>query len=132
MTDSAVAPVTEPHLQPVLRELRDREPVFHRPELGTTADDLERQMAPGFFEVGASGRLYSRAYVLATLLARYARGAEDEWRAFEFHCRAVGPDTYLLTYLLEQGDRRSRRVTAWRRTDGQWQVLYHQGTLVTG
>ncbi|NHC15693.1 nuclear transport factor 2 family protein [Motilibacter deserti] len=124
-------PVPDPELQQVLRELRDREPVFHRPELGTTRDDLERQTAPDFFEVGASGRRYSRGHVIATLLARYARSESDEWETTDFHCRAVGPETYLLTYLLRQGERRSRRVTAWRRTDGQWQVLYHQGTLVT-
>jgi hypothetical protein len=125
-----VGPSTDPALLGVLAELAAREPLFHRPELGTTAADLDRQMAPDFWEVGASGRVYDREFVRRTLLERHAAGADDPWETSEFACRQVGPDTYLLTYLLVQGRRRTRRVTAWRRGPQGWQVLYHQGTLV--
>jgi hypothetical protein len=124
--------VTDPALLEVLAELRRREPVFHRPELGTRPEDLERQIAPDFWEVGASGRRYSRGYVIELLLRRYAAGVDEPWETSEFHCRAVGPDTYLLTYTLRQGERLTRRLTAWRRTAGDWQVLYHQGTVIGG
>jgi hypothetical protein len=123
-------PATAADLLGVLAELREREPLFHRRELGTTAADLERATAPDFWEVGASGRRYSREYVIRVLLERYAAGGEDPWETSEFHCRAVGPDTYLLTYTLRQGDRVTRRLTVWRRTTGGWQALYHQGTPV--
>ncbi|WP_432488653.1 nuclear transport factor 2 family protein [Kineococcus sp. SYSU DK018] len=121
---------TAPSLLPVLEELRAREPIFHRPELGTSAEDLERQMAPDFFEIGASGRRYSRSYVQEVLSNRYAAGGEDPWQTSQFHCRQIGPDTYLLTYTLHQGQRVTRRVTVWRRGEQSWQVLYHQGTPV--
>ncbi|NAZ76317.1 DUF4440 domain-containing protein [Kineococcus sp. T13] len=124
-------PPTEPALLPVLRELRAREPLFHRPELGTGAEDLEQQMAPDFFEVGASGRRYGRRFVMDVLLRRYAEGGDDPWQTSGFHCRALGADTYLLTYTLRQGPRLTRRVTAWQRTPRGWRVLYHQGTPVT-
>lgn len=51
---------TAPHLQDVLVELERREPIFHRPELGTTREDFERSTAPDFWETGASRRRYSR------------------------------------------------------------------------
>ena len=125
-------PPTDPDLLPVLDELRAREPLFHRPELGTRAEDLEAQTAPDFFEVGASGRLYGRRHVLDVLLRRFAGdGGEDPWETSGFHCRALGEDTYLLTYTLRQDERVTRRMTAWRRTQRGWQVLYHQGTPVT-
>ena len=44
---------------------------------------------------------------------------------------ALGPQTYLLTYDLRQGDRLTRRATVWRRTADDWEVVYHQGTLVS-
>lgn len=124
-------PETDPALLGVLAELREREPLFHRPELGTGADDLERATAPDFWEVGASGRSYSREHVIRVLLERYAAGAEDEWETWDFHCREVGPGTYLLTYTLRQPGRVTRRLTAWRRAGAGWQALYHQGTPVT-
>ena len=122
---------TDAALLPVLEELQAREPIFHRPELGTGAEDLERQMAPDFFEVGASGHRYSRSHVQEVLLERYAAGGEDPWGTSDFHCRQLGPDTYLLTYTLRQGQRVTRRVTVWRRSEQGWQVVYHQGTPVT-
>lgn len=125
-------PPTDPALLGVLEELRAREPLFHRPELGTSAEDLDRQMAPDFWEVGASGARYDRDHVRAVLLRRYAAGGDDPWETSEFSCRALGEGTYLLTYLLRQGERRTRRATVWRRAAQGWQVLYHQGTPVAG
>ncbi len=49
-------------LQAVLAELIEREPLFHREEFGRTRDDFEAMTEPEFFEVGASGRRYSRRY----------------------------------------------------------------------
>ncbi|WP_312858507.1 nuclear transport factor 2 family protein [Pseudonocardia pini] len=117
-------PRTGPAVQGVLVELREREPLFHRDR------EPERLMAPDFWEVGASGRVYSREHVLAALGERYAADEPDEWETGDFACRELGPGTYLLTYLLRQGERTTRRSTIWRRGPGDWQVLYHQGTPV--
>lgn len=59
--------VTAPELADVLDELRRREPIFHRPEFGSTRADFERMTADDFWEIGASGQLYSRAHVLDVL-----------------------------------------------------------------
>jgi hypothetical protein len=64
---------TDPALADVLAELRDREPLFHRTELGTRAQALDQHMAPGFWEAGASGRRYSRQHVLEVLVRRARR-----------------------------------------------------------
>jgi hypothetical protein len=130
VSETEPAPETDPALADVLAELRDREPLFHRAELGTSAEALERQMAPDFWEVGASGRRYGRRHVLEVLVRRYAEGRHDAWETSGFRCREVGPETYLLTYTLRQEERLTRRATIWRRVKDQWQVLYHQGTLV--
>jgi hypothetical protein len=36
-----------------------------------------------------------------------------------------------MTYRLSQAERVSRRSTVWRRLNGRWQILYHQGTLIS-
>ena len=54
----------------VQEELAAREPIFHRPEHGTTRAAFERMTAEDFWETGASGRRYSRRYVLAAHVER--------------------------------------------------------------
>jgi hypothetical protein len=114
----------------ILEELRAREPLCHRPEFGTTRADFAAQLADDFWEVGASGRVYSRDSVLTTLEDRWSRPHEDPWATSDFHCCEVGTDTYALTYTLRQGARVTRRLTIWRKFDGSWRALFHQGTVV--
>ena len=49
---------TDPALAGVLDELVSREPIFHRPELGTARHDFDNMMVADYWEVGASGRLH--------------------------------------------------------------------------
>jgi hypothetical protein len=122
--------VTEPRLLDVLNELKQREPIFHRPEFGTTRLDFEEMTEADFWEVGASGRRYSREYVLNTLEERYKNPTEDVWETKDFCCREIAPDNYLLTYTLIQGERVTRRSTIWRHSNQDWKIVYHQGTNV--
>src|ERR1700722_9636996 len=93
---------TAPELQDVLAELARREPIFHRPEFGTTRADFERMTAEDFWETGASGQRYSRECVLDELEKRFAAPDEDVWETSDFQCRRLGEDHYLLTYTLLQ------------------------------
>lgn len=126
----AAEPVTAAELLPVLEALRRREPIFQRPEFGSTRADFGRMTAADFWEFGASGQRHSRDQVLDVLDRRTPDPAELHWKTRDFHCRALGPDAYLLTYTLEPGERVSRRTTIWRRDGEQWQIVFHQGTLV--
>jgi hypothetical protein len=122
----------EDGLEPVLDELRRREPIFHNPEVGSTTAEFERSMARDYWEVGASGRRYSRAFVLRELTKSvpYVDAAAAGWQTSEFGLRRLGPATYLLTYTLDQVGRRTRRSTIWRSSEDGWQILYHQGTII--
>ena len=122
--------ITEPRLMTVQAELAAREPIFHRPEHGTTRADFELMMDAEFWEVGASGRRYSRAHVLDILDERHAKSIEENWETRDFFCQEIAPATYLLTYTLLQDSRITRRTTLWRRTPGGWRIVYHQGTIV--
>lgn len=124
---------TEPELLAILDELRSREPIFHTPRFARTLDEVEQNVAPDFWEVGASGRRYSRAFILhmlATDPARYVDAEAAGWKASGFAVRSLGPATFLLTYLLDQAGRRTRRATIWEKAADGWRILYHQGTPI--
>ena len=124
----SVQPLT---IEQVTRELAAREPIFHRAEHASSPDDCERMMAGDFWEVGASGRVYSREFVLETLAGRDLASPDDHWAVTDFACRQISPEVWLATYQLEQhAGRLSRRSTLWRFTTDGWKVLYHQGTLI--
>jgi hypothetical protein len=122
--------VVAPEHEDVMRELMDREPLFHRKQFGIKRDDFERMTAPEFWEVGASGRRYSRQFCMETLEKRLENPTQDIWGVAEFHCMQIAADNYLVTYTLIQGERRTRRSTIWRRTAQGWQTVYHQGTAI--
>jgi len=131
MNPEPTLPDTDPELLNILAELSKREPIFHRHELGTTRRDFEKMMVDDFWEVGASGRRYSRADVLAELEKRHSEPHADAWETSEFRCQRLAQDSYLLTYtLLQDGTRLSRRTTIWQRTSDGWKIVYHQGTIV--
>ena len=132
MAPHAVFTHTEPDLLPVLDELRRLEPIFHTTEFGTMPADLQRRMSPGYWEVGASGRRYSREFILHNFEQTPPVDARAAgWQASGHALRRLGPDTYLLTYNLQQGPRLSRRATILQHSRQDWLVVYHQGTLVS-
>ncbi len=123
--------VTDVGLAGILDELTQREPIFHRPELGTTRAYFERMTDPGFWEIGASGRPYSRAHVLDELEKRHSQPQQDVWETSHFHCRQLAPDVFLLTYtLLQDNKRKTCRTTLWQHSAEGWKILFHQGTIV--
>ncbi|HYA95420.1 MAG TPA: DUF4440 domain-containing protein [Terriglobales bacterium] len=133
MTNDAVFTHVAPDLFSVLEELRRRrEPIFHTSEYGTTLADLKRTTAPDYWEVGASGRRYSREFILRTLDQNPpVDAASAGWQSYDHGLRRLGPDTFLFTYTLRQAERLTRRATIWQTTSEGWRALYHQGTTVS-
>lgn len=117
----------------VAEELAAREPIFHRTADGTTRADWEAMTAPDFWEVGASGTVYSRDDVLDTLHRRYADPDYDPMEGLvvsDFAVRRLESDTWMTTYRLHQVDRLTRRASIWRHDGDRWVLLYHQGTVI--
>lgn len=119
----------------ILNELIAREPIFHHPEkFGKSEQDIMNLMCEEFYEVGASGTLYTKHDVIKTLLERYNDPSyHDIWETKDFSLTQIAQDNYLLKYTLIQNKTRvTRRSTIWCKIDGQWKILYHQGTIYDG
>lgn len=90
---------------------------------------LEELLDPGFVEIGASGRFWSRQTIIEMLTE-----GQDRVRAplptTEMTGRPVAPGLVLLTYVSDPDGRAARRSSLWRRSGESWRVLFHQGTLL--
>lgn len=120
----------------ILDELKARQPIFHHRELVHSAETFEGKAHPDFWEVGASGTVYSREEARATILRRLDERTVDEmdddgWVTEQHRLIRPGEDTYLLTYILHGQGRATRWATIWPRSAGNgWRAVYHQGTVV--
>ena len=115
----------------MLAELTAREPIFHHRELVHDRESFARETAADFWEVGASGRRYSREDIWATLAERFTGEETACFELSDAHVREIAPQTYLLTYTLGEGARLTRRLTVWQGSaETGWKILFHQGTVV--
>ena len=83
-----------------------------------------------FWEIGASGKVYRRDFVIENLLRRYKYPEPHDWPCEDFSIREIAESVYQLNYVLIEPDRRTRRTTLWRRAGGGWKIMFHQGTII--
>jgi hypothetical protein len=123
--------VTAPELADIQAELLRLEPIFHWPPSQMTQEHLESMTTDGFWEVGASGNRYSRAFCLKVLEERRKSPESAVWKITDAWCRKLADDVFLLTYtLLQDNARLTQRATIWQKTQDGWKIVYHQGTVV--
>lgn len=88
---------------------------------------VEALLAADFEEIGASGRHWTRAEILA-LLAEESDGAEIE--VSDLRSELLTEDLVLVQWESRRGERKARRTSRWRREADGWRLRHHQGTLI--
>ena len=104
----------------LLDEIRGVEQQLLRADVRGSAEALDRLISDQFVEFSNSGRIYSKADVIAQLLA----APNVQVDVSDFQVLAVSADVALATYRTPA----SLRSSVWRREAGQWRCVFHQGT----
>lgn len=120
--------ITPPHLEAVLDELKSLEPIIYAANAGKTSAYFEALLAPEFWEIAASGKRYNRTFVLKALTERQQNPFEQTWETTDYFVQQLSDELFLITYTLHQPTRVSERTSLWRKHEGRWQFVYHQGT----
>ncbi|QKE76155.1 hypothetical protein HPK19_25515 (plasmid) [Arthrobacter citreus] len=71
-------PKTDSKIMPILEVLKVREPVIHHRELVSTIQDVDNETTEDFWEISASGCIYSRSIVKDALDKRFQDNEVDE------------------------------------------------------
>jgi hypothetical protein len=115
----------EEHLQELELELL-RPVVRQSPEL------LSSLLANEFREFGSSGRIFSKSEVIEALRAE----PRMQFSISDFRAQILGDGVALVTYRAVRREEAnhsgltSLRSSLWVIRDGQWRMLFHQGTTV--
>jgi hypothetical protein len=111
--------------------LRDLEERLFRPDIRRSPDETGALLADDFFEFGQSGMVWTRRQTIDDLaveprMVRFMSG--------DFSVRLLCDDVAMLTYRSVSRDpsngteQHALRCSIWKRTDGRWQMAFHQGT----
>ena len=118
----------------LLAHLQSLEVHLLDPEVRHDETQLTDLLAPDFREFGCSGRTYNRSEVIRDLAAETASTSRT---LIDFTLLASTPDWALVTY---RSLRRTPagaieavalRSSTWVNREGHWQLLFHQGTLIS-
>jgi hypothetical protein len=121
--------MTDATHEALVEQLRALEPIFHRSPPNSGREVFEAITAADFWEVGASGRVYTRDLVIDTLVDRYATPHDDPWTGHDFEARPLGGGTWLVTYGLDQSGPALRLAStgmAWSRPHLAVRVSRHR------
>ena len=109
-------------------ELRRCEEDLWRPETRFDRELMEKVLADDFFEIGQSGRIWSREELLNTIGVEINAVIPLE----NFAIRKLAKDIYQVTYNshveYDGVIRHGRRSSIWMRSPSRWKLLFHQGT----
>jgi len=117
-----------------LQELLHRfETCLHKSDLRRSPEKLDHILHDRFVEFGSSGRVYDKDSMIAEL----AEEPTTDISISEFKTLALGAEIVLVTYratISEAGDKSAKsslRSSIWKLNDGNWQMIFHQGTPIS-
>lgn len=100
----------------------------------TDKSRLSALLSDEFTEFGASGNIFTKADII-NLLANEPE--QSSYEIADFTVKTLGANTALATYFIpprknNDGVQKagSRRSSIWQKHNGEWQLLFHQGTPV--
>ncbi len=114
-----------------IRRIVALETALARRDPDAVAGGVAALLDDDFVELGASGRRWDRAAMIAEL----DRPPSGVLALDEFVVEPLGADVLLVTYRsvetpTTEARREVRRVSIWIRRGRQWRMRFHQGTIV--
>ena len=95
-----------------------------------SANDVAELLADDFVELGSSGRIFDKQATIDAL----QHESTVEIRLTDYRARILAPDVILVTYRAVRSASapaqatQSLRSSVWKRLDGRWRLVFHQGT----
>lgn len=110
----------------------DLETTLLKPSVRSSAKELDLLLADDFFEFGSSGEIYDKKAILERL-PKDTEVLPVEFVVSDFQIKLMGENFILATFKTNKISPDTSHIIAlrtsiWRKTNGNWQMIFHQGT----
>lgn len=110
----------------------DLETSLLKPEVRSSASDLDLLLADDFREFGSSGEIYDKKLILERL-PKDTQTSPVEFLVSDFQIQELGENIVLATFktdktLSDKSHVVALRTSIWRKHNNGWQMIFHQGT----
>ncbi|GGD15280.1 nuclear transport factor 2 family protein [Pontibacillus salipaludis] len=112
-------------MEDLYNHLKELEETLLQPETRKSLESLQNLLAPSFFEVGSSGEvLYKEGITTENI------GVVD-MTLFDFEIHPLSEEVVLTTFTIDNHlkQQRSLRSSIWKHMNGNWMMVFHQGTI---
>lgn len=114
------------------KTIYDLETSLLKPEVRSSTKDLDMLLADDFLEFGSSGKVYDKKMILERL-PKDTEISPIQFIVSDFQIKELDGNVILATFKTEKISTDIGRVTAlrasiWKKVNGNWQIIYHQGT----
>jgi hypothetical protein len=105
-----------------------------QPEVRQSSEKIAQLLSDDFFEFCTSGQNYR--YKKGDIINDNNSPSSLEWEIKDFRTKLLSPEIVLATYKTYKHDKSmktisfSLRSSLWRSFDGQWKMVFHQGTPI--
>ncbi|MBP6883974.1 MAG: DUF4440 domain-containing protein [Candidatus Pacebacteria bacterium] len=116
----------------ITNTIKELELSLLKPEIRSSREALDKLLADDFIEFGSSGNKYTKQDILKRLPSTLER---VEYLVSDFNVDTPSENIAIATFKTERttdGKDKviSLRSSHWRKTDGSWQMFFHQGTPI--
>jgi hypothetical protein len=108
----------------------DLETTLLQPEVRSSREELDKLLADDFMEFGSSGSVYRKSDTLASLTTTTDKVV---YEVSDFEAKELSENFVLTTFKTKRTINNadivvSLRSSLWKKTGGNWQMFFHQGT----
>jgi hypothetical protein len=98
---------------------------LHKRQVRNSSESTSALLSDAFIEFGSSGRVWNRASIIESMRREQA---DQQITVEDFAARELAPDVVLVTYISKNDTGSTLRSSIWKRCEGKWQMIFHQGT----
>jgi hypothetical protein len=114
------------------QQFYDLETTLLKPEVRSSREKLDELLADDFMEFGSSGSVYRKPNTLANLTTNIDKVV---YEVSDFEAKELSENFVLTTFKTKRtiNDNDivvSLRSSIWKKTSGNWQMFFHQGTPI--
>ncbi|MFA5948412.1 MAG: DUF4440 domain-containing protein [Candidatus Gracilibacteria bacterium] len=119
----------------LLKQIKDLEVELLKPEARRSAKRIGELLSDDFIEFGMFGKKYTKKDFVK-ILPNSKDEKHERYKASNFKTREIALDTVLLTYkasieFLKTNEKIwTLRSSIWQKRKGNWQMIFHQGTVI--